>query len=229
MRRAIELVPLVVTGLGVAAVSVYIRSPEVLRAQLEPEVFKLTYQFLLVVVLGSAVSLSFQAVAVGRDAREKRRTMQREIHDALVQAYNDAKHARRLLRARARIGGNGPDPAAHPRVVYDEYDKQLEAVSRAQLSIELVIRRISFNKRSFRRAGAIVDHLRTVEKYLNTVIDEWEDVGRKSRRSPQLTIEKLPALDDFLRHYDDSAKFGQDFKNAFAAALQLLEQALRAG
>jgi hypothetical protein len=229
VRRLVEFIPLLVTALAVAAIMVFVQKPQAMHARLDPEVFKLSYQFLLIVVLGSAVTLSFQAIAVGRDARDKRRSMQREIHDALVEAYNDAKHARRLLRARARTGGNGADPSVDPRLDVDEYDGQMEAVSRAQLGIELVIRRIKFNSRSFRRAKEITTHLGIVEKYLNQVIDEWEDVRVQSRRSPRLTVHSLPALDDFLRHYDHSARFRLEFKVPFASALQLLERALRAG
>lgn len=223
------LAPLLITVCAVAAVVTFIRTPEVVRARLvDPEVFKLTYQFLLIVVLGSAVTVSFQAVAVARDAREKRRTMQREIHDALVQAYNDAKQARRLLRA--SVSSGEPHSVNNSRVVFRQYDKQLEAVSRAQLGIELVIRRIRFNHTSFKRSDEIVGHLKTVEKYLNRVIDEWEEVRRNSDTDPpQVVVSELPALDDFLRHYDESAVFGREFKESFAAALQLLEQAVRAG
>lgn len=220
----VQTVPIVVTILAIAGSAICIVAAPVVREYLDDEVFKLTYQFLLIVVLGAGVSASFQAISFAREARERRRAFQREVHDGLVTGYNDAKRARRLLRARARVNID-PETSARYDILFKQYDRQLEALSGAQLSIEFAIRRIEVNRLLFYHADDIVASLKVVEKYLNEVIDEWEETGPKAKTlgPVKLTSAELPNLEDFLRHYHPAARFPSHFKEPFKKALRLIE------
>jgi hypothetical protein len=220
--RRTEILPSFVTLLAATGVCLFIVLGKPISERVGLGVFNATYQFLLVAVLGSGVSMLFQAIAHARDARERGRTLQREIHVALVCGYNDAKRARRLLRARSRSTA-----AAADAIDAAEYETQLEALSSAQLSIELATRRVELNRSLFPQPDALVKALRAVGDYLNTIVDEWEDTRpRTSAAQEPLVIANLPRLDGFLRHWKHSPEFADGFKRPFDTVLALLERAL---
>jgi hypothetical protein len=218
--RKSEILPATVMLLAAAGACLFILCSASITARVGTGIFNATYQFLLVVVLGSGVTAVFQTLAQARDARERRKTLQREIHGALITGYNDAKRVRRLLRARAR---SGVDANIIDR---GEYDTQLEALSSAQLSIEFATRRIELNRTVFPHAEDLRAALKAVGAYLNTIVDEWEDLRPKSAAATPFIITTLPALDAFLRHYNDSPAFRDGFKKPFDIALRLIEEAL---
>lgn len=224
--RRLEVVPLIITALAIGAVGLFIVRGQSVEQRVGGQVFALTYEFLLSVVIGSGVSVLFQTISYARELRDRRRSLQREIHQSLVAGYNDAKKARRLLRARARSAVHAPD-AVGCGIDAAAYDEQMEALSEAQLSIELATRRIEFNRTLFHRAPDLLAAMKAVGKYLNTVIDEWEDVRPlvSDRRAP-LTLARVPCLDAFLRDYRESPAFRDGFKVPFDDALRLLEEAL---
>jgi hypothetical protein len=223
--RKVEIFPLLLTALAVIGVWMFLFIGKPLIAHMGTELFTLTYEFLLMIVIGSGVSVLFQTIGYGRDARDRRRTLQRELHQGLVSGYNEAKRARRLLRARGRA--NSVPDSTNPTINAAEYDRQLEALSSAQLSIELAIRRIEVNRNMFPRHDELLRALTTVGKYLNSIIDEWEEIRptiTEARASLPMAV--LPELDAFIRHYADSPRFRDGFKIPFDEALRLLENAL---
>src|SRR5213596_2092945 len=101
-----------VLALSLLGIIAFLVKPAQIKEQLGEDVFKLTYQFLLLVVIGGALSLIYQefqyqrdqdAKAFERDAatREAERGLQRQLLTEVVEAYNAAKKVRRLLRAKA--------------------------------------------------------------------------------------------------------------------------------
>ena len=223
LRRRLELIPLLLTSLAVICAAMFILMGKRIETRIGTELFTSTYEFLLVVVIGSGVSVLFQAVSYARDARERRRTLQRDIHDTLIAGYNDAKRARRLLRARARV----IDHTSPALLDAGEYDRQMEAISSAQLAIELATRRIQMNRTIFPKRDDLIASLTTVGKYLNGVIDEWEDVRPAAVDGHRPLISgSVPELTAFLQHFKDSPRFHQGFKIPFDRVLELLEQAL---
>src|ERR1043165_8291578 len=109
MRRY-QVFPLLLTSIAVVGVWMFLFMGKPLIAYMGSELFSLTYEFLLMVVIGSGVSALFQTVTHGRQARERRRELQRELHQTIVSGWNDAKRARRLLRARGRVVVASPAP-----------------------------------------------------------------------------------------------------------------------
>src|SRR4029077_3709866 len=112
-----------VVALSLLGIIAFLVKPAQIKEHLGEDVFKLTYQFLLLVVIGGALSLIYQefqhhreeeskafererddvAKKKERDAatREAERSLQRQLLTEVVEAYNAAKKVRRLLRAKA--------------------------------------------------------------------------------------------------------------------------------
>jgi len=221
--RNASFFPGLLTIVAAAGVGMFILQGEIITAQIGSELFVMTYQFLLLIVLGSGVGVIFQAITHHRELRERGRRLQREIHLALVCGYNDAKRARRLLRARGRRDPDGGISAS-------EYDTHLQSLSDAQLAIELATRRIEFNRALFIGEERLVKSLDLVGKYLNRVVDEWEDARPRiftNVVSAELRLRDLPELDMFLRSPNLASAFRTGFKEPFDEALELLEESLR--
>ena len=91
------------TALGLVAVVGFLwRGRELSEAEvLDPAVFKLTYQFFLIVVAGGAVSWLYRELSRLREEAEQDRQEFQKLYSDLVSAYNAYKRAKRLLRARA--------------------------------------------------------------------------------------------------------------------------------
>jgi hypothetical protein len=220
VKRRSLFFPIILTVIAAFGVAMFIADSDAISRRIGPELFAMTYQFFLLIVLGSGVSVMFQTIAQGRELRERRRILQREIHLALVSGYNDAKRARRLLRARGRCDSDGS-------VDSHEYDTQLQALSDAQLAIELATRRIELNRNLFVKADELIKELNVVGRYLNCIVDEWEDTKPAVAVSTRICLADLPQLDTFLHSPDEAPRFRSGFKAPFDRALELIEDALR--
>ncbi len=101
------------------------------------DVFKLTYQFLLIGVLGGAVSFVYREFQRERAARDEERLREserritelsqlQEISTELISAYNGAKKIRRLLLAQAIRGRRGEPTQT---VLAQPYEEQLQRLA----------------------------------------------------------------------------------------------------
>jgi hypothetical protein len=224
MRRY-QLFPFLLTTVAVIGIWMFLYVGKPLIAYMGSELFSLTYEFFLMVVIGSGVSALFQTMTYGREARDRRRELQRELHQTIVSGWNEAKRARRLLRARGRVVAAPPAPSI-AAIDPAEYDRQIEALSNAQLSLELAARRIEVNGGMFPSPEAILESISAVAKYLNSIVDEWEELRPSlSKASQPLPIAALPELGAFIQPYADSPRFRDGFKIPFDRALRLLEEA----
>lgn len=216
---------------GTVGVVMFITWRHAFESYLGDELFKLTYQFLLLVVVGGAVSIGYQSGAAARDQREKHRMLQRHIHQDLLSGYMAAKQARRLLRARALRYESHFWWIIRIYVRFDEYDRQLQAVSEAQLKLESAIRQIEVNRTLFKKsAGVILSQLTNVDKYMGSLIREWERAARKLSAAPrELPLRMLPALSTFVARFERNEPFHLNFKRPFRNALRLFERAIAEG
>jgi ABC-type bacteriocin/lantibiotic exporter with double-glycine peptidase domain len=84
----LRFVILTITVLSLLLAFIFIIYPENLKQRLDSEVFKLTYQFLMLIVLGGGVSLLFSIYSKTRDEsirdKEKRETkkMKKKFYNA---------------------------------------------------------------------------------------------------------------------------------------------------
>ncbi|MFO0943883.1 MAG: hypothetical protein U0930_24365 [Pirellulales bacterium] len=212
-----------VLAIASLAVCLFIVGGDRIAHHLNAEVFKLTYQFLLFVVIGGGLSLLYSRFTAERDLAEERRKLLREMHSELVAAYNTAEAVRRQLRAQV-----GYDPEVglpkNATITIEPYIEQMDALMDAQLIFELYARRAKDRKIWFATGDGLAMNLKTVESYLNKIIDEYESQRNAFVRTglAAKALSELPVLSEFLGS-SDSTNFSSQFKKAFSSALTSLE------
>lgn len=197
---------------------------------LEPEVFKSSFQFLLLVVVGGGVSLLYDRFSkekeleekrflAERELKEKQRDLIRQMHSELLKAFNDAKRVRRKLRAHVGYSSDrGLSPGSTVRLA--EYKAAMEALMDAQLTFEVYAKRAEKPELGFVGGQELADDLRKVEGYLNEIIDEYEAKAVGFQNEPSgMALKELFALEEFIGPREEDKKFNDKFKHAFRDVL----------
>ena len=219
---------------GLAGIALFIFWPKTMQRHLETEVYKLTYQFLLVVVVGGALSLIYKEFEREREdttrdnerrrddaaneaetqiiKRNAERALQQQFHGEIVQAYHQVKRVRRLLRARTL---NGSDSHAEQMVAAGSYDEQMQRLIDVQLSFEWFIHRVRVNQHLFAAVPDLSSDLQRIEEYLNRLVNEYESFY--SQLSPQgmVRLASLERLREFIGPVGDATRFKSDLKVPF--------------
>jgi hypothetical protein len=223
-RSVLILITILIT-VALASIGVFaflIRGQQI-RPMLDTEVFNLTYQFLLIVVIGGAVSLLYTQFSDERDRAQEHRVLLRQMHSELLSAFNAAKRVRRTLRARV---GCASGVSAMCVVNAAEYEEQIDLLMEAQFTFEVYAKRASDPQLFFGRGEELGTELGTVEDYLNDIIDEYEDRLKSFEGTPPIKpLAKLPKLAEFIGPYKDAHSFQQKFKYPFRRALLALPKA----
>jgi hypothetical protein len=133
--------------IGVLAFLVYGRR---FHNALAPEVFNLSYQFLLIVVIGGAISLLYKEFSSERDRTQERRTLVRQMHSELLSSFNAAKRVRRTLRARVGCSFDR-GPIQQLKVTAADYQEQMDLLMDAQLTFEVYAKRAKDRELFFAR------------------------------------------------------------------------------
>jgi hypothetical protein len=228
--KPIHTIVIVVAG-SVIGVLAFIAFPELLKPRMDPKIFELSYEFLLVTVIGGVVSLVYKQFEAERAQREKQLEMERvrrdaerklraDLHADVVRAYNSAKKIRRVLRATAIE--RSPD-AADPRVHPGPYNEQMQALIDTQLDFEAFVHRVRSNPTLYAAAPSLKAALTRVEDYLSKIVTEYEGsfgVFKTYVGSPPLS--QFPRLSDLVGPYENSL-FSAEFKQPFLSAISDLE------
>jgi hypothetical protein len=232
MKRAVTVtVTAILVILALSFVGAFLLWPNHVRARIDNnDVFKLTYQFLLIGVIGGALSLFYQSVQHQREVREAENQHKREVREAerglqrqllrdVIQAYNGAKKVRRLVRAKAR------DKSMNVRA--QPYDEQMQILLDIQLSFEAFKHQAQANPQLFPPSSGVQAGLDKIEKYLNKIVDEYEThlSSFTGRPAATLPLAQLGALEEFIAERRANTDFDKRFKGAFhdvVAGLQKL-------
>lgn len=199
------------------------------------EAFKLTYPFLLLVVLGGAISLVYKEFSSERNAvraiqerlrneAQRRRERWMALSRDLIETYSNSKRIRRLLRARAlkkRGGGSPEGVAAEMMLDVAVYDKLIQELNDVQLSFETQARLAEADTSLETVAPGTRKHLRSIEKYLNRIIQENED-NLPTFTADSVSLKSLPALKKYVGSYRDLHEFKAEFKEPLLAILTSL-------
>jgi len=206
-----------VTGPALLGVAGFIIWRSAMEGFLGPDVFKLTYQFLLITVVGGALFEIQKEIQRERDRRAAERNLQRQRLEDCVKAYNVAKKVRRLLRAKAIKG----DPTAH--VDRDPYDELMQDLMDAQLEFEALVARVEGNQTLFPHPRLKTD-LNTMGDYLKGVLKDYETCLSKFSGSPQtLPLASASSLAEFTDRYKEGRPFDLEFKQPFHRVTKILE------
>ena len=218
--------------------------PDFFKDRLDYDVYKLTYQFLLLVVIGGAISFLFTFyIKLKEDEtkskekkeikRNEEKNLQRKLYNDFVQAYNDGKKIRRFLRARTRILSVHEDQKTImiKTVRYDELMKELTTL---QLKFEFFCEEVDSIKNIFSRpenVKTLSKNLKNIEEYLNKMIGEYEDCFYSypnqsfTEDVSLMALDNLSILKEFIAKYNDAKEFKQ-FKEASQNVTKILLEEL---
>jgi hypothetical protein len=246
-------VPLIV-GLCAAILAYYFYEEDHLaQTNVHFEVVKSIVQFLLLIILGGAVTTIYQTRLQRREDAERHRAervaiTERDklvltvIRDDLVSAYNKVKRVRRLLRARLEH----PDGKSGVRFVpKSEYNKQMEQVIDAELEFESILRQIEGNVPLFGNVSRLdndsgiendsgVDGcLKDIKKHLSATVKEFRrELRNFDGNPPRMNLDKLPRLALFLglKNRDNEVEAQPEdgskdhFRDQFRTAIRYLQK-----
>ena len=199
---------------------------------IEPSVFRLTYQFLLLLVLGGAVSFLFKELSQKKlqkeeellRSEEKRRLNSerlREIHSDLLEAYNKAKTVRRMLQAYVYSADDGVE-----MILRDDFDRQIKELNRAQLVFETYKKRAESNNLWFEQVKNLSNKFDAIESYLNKILSEYQKKRRLFTGAPlSYPLRNLDRLNEFLGPKDNWKWFRDEFKKPMGEILESLDKA----
>lgn len=216
-------VTIVLTAALVGVVIFLVYDSEI-KKRLEDDVFRITYQFLLIVVLGGAVSLLLKNLSSERDISRERRSALREMHSELLTSFNVVKRVRRTLRARVGYSKEGLDPRS--LVAVSVYEEKIEDLMDAQLNFEIYTKRAADSHLWFENGAALATELGDVESYLNEIIEEYENELSNFEANPSGRLLKcLPVLSEFIGPYNQAIGFKSKLTKPFKRALLELSNA----
>ncbi|SDI38748.1 hypothetical protein SAMN04487926_11623 [Paraburkholderia steynii] len=216
--KALICVVVVLSLLGILAFWIW----SIRTGQLETDLLRLTFQFLLIVVIGGALSFVYDEFQYARDisakqfeadsaVREAQRVLQREFLKDVIQAYNAAKKVRRLLRARA----------IHKGIVYKEaYDEHMQALMDIQLEFE-AFRIRTENQTLF---PGLEGKLKSIEEYLGNVLRDYERYFSSfAGQPPTHPLAPLQNLEEFTASFKPMTRFSEQFKKPFHEIVDALQ------
>lgn len=191
----------------------------------DPDLYRTTYQFFLLVVAGGAISWMYRELTRARQTQENHRQELLRLHADLVDSYNSYKEIKRLLRAKAwrRI----PEGETEQDVLLVEsYVPLLERLNKVQLTFEAHQRsRIKANPLlKPREVKRLSDNLRVVEGYINKVVKEFETALRSNRDEPYVELSALPHTEEFIGPGADSSGRRKTAVSSFRGSIELLEE-----
>jgi hypothetical protein len=224
----------IIIVIGIIGVCIFLGFGDEIKKYTNEKIFESTYQFFLVTIMGGGVSLVFESYRRDREAKEReverqreekerRREIQRSLRANLIVAFNNVKKVRRLLRAEAILG----EPHENNVVVGKEYNRQMNALMDAQLSIEFAYRVIKYETDLF-QDSTLATKLKEANTYLRDIIDEYEKSYRKfSTESSAINLHEFPKLCDFIRPYAESREIKKDFWEPFNNAFDIIGRVLQ--
>lgn len=220
-EKKVELVLGFTIVAAIAVVSVlWIYTSSISAGTLYGEYLKLTYQFFLLIVIGAGVTLLFTESVRVRDRNAARKEMYREFLADCEFAYNSAKCIRRVLRGNARFcqseESNCSDKMNSKNIMIEKnaYQDQMTALIRAQLKFEYLkkLAEAHYIFQGVQKQDELISNLNLMEKYLNHIVDDFEDSFGLFSKTSFVPIKKLDNLREFIDDFQDDSPFDIEFK-----------------
>jgi hypothetical protein len=200
------------------------------RADLAFEAAKVGIQLGVITIAGAAITQGLKGFNDTRERRLKRLDIDREERQRMneyrlgvfrdtVDAYNEVKRVRRLLRA-AGLGGDAAATVSAEQLT--AYESGMEALNKAELALEKIGREVGAQQAAFAHAWSEIEGLKTSQDYLRQVLAVWEHGGLRRHGEKEACSGDGDAFDSFLAKRSET--FGQTFWPSFDA----FEKAIRA-
>jgi hypothetical protein len=220
----------VVSFLLVIAIIIF---PGFFKGRLDYDIFKLTYQFLLLTVIGGLVTFLFSFYIRLREEqarqkeqatakRKEERSLQRRFYNEFTGAYNEGKKIRRFLRARTRKLSTSNQHQEIILLKTERYDELLKELTILQLKFEFFYDEVSSNPELFAAGDvkSLAENLKKMEEYLNQMVGEYEQCYTLYPNQyfleevPFIALENFDKLKEFIGRYKDATGFRHQFKKA---------------
>jgi len=226
-----------VIALGLIGVILFFAFSKFLSFHLHIELFKLSFQFLLIVVLGGAVTLVFTNHTKEKEQRIKDREKSEariseiknalhKFHNEFVQSYNSVKYIRRMFRARSRIS------SIETLIDIKTYDLLMQELTKNQLQFEFYIDEAESNPKLFEDKivnEQLQEKIKLMRDYLNDLVTEYENCYKLFPEHYYLSgvqtvhLKKLPVLAGFIIKYADAEDFKSKFRKPANAVQKILQ------
>ena len=196
-----------------------------IRMKLQAEVFSLSYQFLLIVVIGGAISLVYKEFTVEQEQDRERRNFLRQMHSGLLSTFNAAKRVRRTLRA--EVGFSAEIEIMKGReLTAAAYREQMDSLMEAQLTFEVHAKQADDHSLFFAHGEQLAPDFKRIEEYLRQIIEEYERCFVNFTGTPAaMALADLPKLAEFIGPDNVKGDFHRNFKFAFRDVLSALSKA----
>lgn len=220
-----------IASIGLIGVLLFLIFGSQIKKHVEEKVFDSTYQFFLITIVGGGVSLIYEAYRHERESRESQKEVQRNLRSNFISSYNNAKQARRLLRARAiRINSD----TGKEIVLGEEYSKQLDKLIDTQLAFEMAVHVIKSEPELFEGSGSgdtafgLAAKLESVADYLNEIVTEYEKSYKTFTGDPAIKdFSVLPKLREFIGPFSEANEFKQRVVNPSYEAFQIISKVIQ--
>jgi len=155
----------------------------------------------------------------------------RKFYDCYVQAYNDAKKIRRLLRADAQMNISDAKQGDEVMIKRDVYKMYAHKLNEVQIQFETLIAQFDSNTRLFSNlndTSKFRSDLKKMEKYLGQIFGEYEGSFQLSHDLALIPASQLPILREFIQKASNMGKFKTIFTNSASSIKRSLQQLLNA-
>lgn len=227
--RVYKLTIMLASALALVGVVLFISYHKSIQEMMGVEIFKLSYQFLLLVVIGGTISWLFSQYTREQEEKEARRELQRSFQANLIEAYNSTKRIRRLLRAEARHIYNTNNEIG---VKHKPYCRLMRDLIDVQLKFEFLKKEVEITDLfiGISELRGLNSQLSSAEKYLHDIIEEYEESYNSFSGNDICPLKKLPRVAEFIYSpiQHNQLKISDDFRDEFKvpsdeAMIQLLK------
>ncbi|WP_157269906.1 hypothetical protein [Azohydromonas aeria] len=134
----------------------------------------------------------------------------------LIEIYSKTKMARRQLKASVVVK-DGSEFISHAA-----YEKYMIAVNEMQLALEVVNRELAIFNDVIDDNQGLTGQVRTMEKYLDKLVNEYEDAGLRDQNLDPIPLQSLPCLNAFIGR--SPLKNFEIFSEAARCALEIFQK-----
>ena len=191
---------------------------------LPTETFKALLQLVVVGIAGQVVSILISKANDERQDLLLANQLRTSLLDRLNKSYVDVKRVRRVVRATAEKVVEGGTQKTY--VEKSKFHDFLQTLNESQLDLELISKDVESNQSLFVDAEPLIANLDSMEEYLNTIVDEYEQSNVKTVERPTncYDLKGFPRLSDLVGNYKTST-FRIQFVHTYYKSLESIRKA----
>jgi hypothetical protein len=225
-----------VTALAIIGVFSFIRWQDALNQILGTPIYEKTYQFLLFIIIGGAITGLYKQFTMEQERREKKRTRDEERHNYIRQFIKeiwmetDALYKQTLkinFVSRATLFDINPYKNKNVCVLADPYKQFSSDLYEVISGLELLEQRIKAHADLFSNSTLLINTIGEMQNYLFIRFDEYtKSIWKFTGEPGKLSSDELPYLMEFFgfsSKIHTNAQWHNYFKGNYYQATELLK------